>query len=161
MVSGGGLALFAVRLPCLWFTFLPPSPSPRSQSALPLRGRGRLYTLFRRGLTPPAPLRNKPARHWLRAGNRVPSGAWGAMGERRGGRRHPAGGLGGDGGGGQGRGVRRGIFPYFMPDSGIKVLERRGHGGGKLLSRSFPPPEHPQRPIAARDTEGGQRCRRG
>ena len=55
-------------------------------------------------------------------------------------------GLGGDGGGGQGRGVRRGILSCFMPDSGIKVLERRGHGGGKLLSRSFPPPEHPGTP---------------
>ena len=127
-------ANLAVRLPSC-----PHPPDP-----LPLRGRGRLYTLFRRGLTPPAPLRNKPARRWLRAGNKVPSGAWGAMGERRGGRRHPAGGLGGDGGGGEGRGVRRGIISDFMPDSGIKVLERRGHGGGKLLSRSFPPPETPR-----------------
>ena len=151
--SRGGAGFF---LPCqCFFAPIPPTPFPA--------GRGRLYTLFRRGLTPPAPLRNKPARRWLRTGNRVPGGAWGAMGERREGRRHPAGGWA-MGGGGQGRGVRRGILSCFMPDSSIKVLERRGHGGGKLLSRSFPPPKHPgtpKHPIAARDTEGGQRCRRG
>ena len=53
---------------------------PYPPDPLPPWGRGRLYTLFRRGLTPPAPLRNKPARHWLRAGNKASGGAWGAMG---------------------------------------------------------------------------------
>ena len=81
-------ACFLCSLPTLPFVYLPapipPTPFPA--------GRGRLYTLFRRGLTPPAPLRNKPARHWLRAGNRVPGGAWGAMGS-----------------GGEGGGIRRGV----------------------------------------------------
>ena len=120
---------------------------PYPPDPLPPWGRGgRLYTLFRRGLTPPAPLRNKPARRWLRAGNRVPGGAWGAMGERRGGRRHPAEAWVGRWGRRAGKGCPAGHFFCFMPDSGIKVLERRGHGGGKLLSRSFPPPKHPGTP---------------
>ena len=67
--SGGGACLLC-RLPTLPFVYLPapipPTPFPA--------GRGRLYTLFRRGLTPPAPLRNKPARRWLRAGNRASGG---------------------------------------------------------------------------------------
>ena len=161
--EGGDFRLFYARgfAPCIpgaeparrWLfsavsvLLCPYPPDPRSQSALPPWGRGRLYTLFRRGLTPPAPLRNKPARHWLRAGNRVPSGGLGSDGGAAGREETSGGGLGERwGSGGQGRGVRRGILSCFMPDSGIKVLERRGHGGGKLLSRSFPPPKHPGTP---------------
>ena len=57
----GGLVLFAVRLPCLWFTFLPPSPRPRSQSALPLRGRGRPRLFHARGFAPCIPGIRPPA----------------------------------------------------------------------------------------------------
>ena len=152
--SPGGAGFF---LPCqCFFAPIPPTPFPA--------GRGRLYTLFRRGLTPPAPLRNKPARRWLRAGNKVPSGAWGAMGERRGGRRRPAEAWVGRWGRRTGKGCPAGHYFLFYTRFRYKVLERRGYGGGKLLSRSFPPPEHPgtpKHPIAARDTEGGQRYRRG
>ena len=100
--EGGDFRLFYARgfAPCIpgaepgrhWlFSAVSVLLCPYPPDPLPPWGRGgRLYTLFCRGLTPPAPLRNKPARRWLRAGNKVPSGAWGAMGERRGGRRHPA-----------------------------------------------------------------------
>ena len=50
----GGLAVFVACLPCLLLTFLPPSPDPRSQSALP-GGKGETKSLFRRGLRPRHP----------------------------------------------------------------------------------------------------------
>ena len=49
-VPCGGLVLFAARLPCLWFDFLPPSPQPPSPA-----GKGENITLFRRGLRPRHP----------------------------------------------------------------------------------------------------------
>ena len=52
VVPGGGLALFAVRLPCLYLLFCPLSPRPRSQSALPQRGRGRIKVFLCKGLRP-------------------------------------------------------------------------------------------------------------
>ena len=69
----GGLVLFAVRLPCLWFTFLPPSPRPRSQSALPLRGRGRPRLFHARGFAPCISA-TEPARHWGMGANHAPGG---------------------------------------------------------------------------------------
>ena len=78
----GGLALFAACRPCLsgsrrgawrfWsppypafsFIFCPHPPRPRSQSALPLRGRGRLKVYFAGGFAPGTPALNR-LRHWL------------------------------------------------------------------------------------------------
>ena len=55
VVPGGGLALFAVRLPCLYLLFCPLSPRPRSQSALPQRGRGSPKVYFAGGFAPGTP----------------------------------------------------------------------------------------------------------
>ena len=50
VVPCGRLVLFAARLPCLWFAFLPPIPLPPFPA-----GRGRFFSLFRRGLRPRHP----------------------------------------------------------------------------------------------------------
>ena len=47
VVPCGGLVLFAARLPCLWFDFLPPSPLP----PFPV-GRGRFFVFLCKGLRP-------------------------------------------------------------------------------------------------------------
>ena len=122
--EGGDFRLFYARgfAPCIpgaepgrrWlFSAVSVLLCPYPPDPLPRWGRGSLYTLFRRGLTPPAPLRNKPARRWLRAGNRVPGGAWGAMGERRGGRRHPA--VGRWGAAGREGASGGALFPILYP----------------------------------------------
>ena len=48
---GGGLAVFVACLPCLLLAFLPPSPYPRSQSALP-GGKGGSKVILCKGLRP-------------------------------------------------------------------------------------------------------------
>ena len=72
--------MFAVRLPCLYLLFCPLSPRPRSQSALPQRGRGSPKVYFAGGFAPGTPALDRsrhlqplpsghpgaePARHWL------------------------------------------------------------------------------------------------
>ena len=47
VVPGGGRALFVARLPCLWFTFLPPIPLPPFPT-----GRGRFFVFLCKGLRP-------------------------------------------------------------------------------------------------------------
>ena len=56
----GGAAVLLAGFASRITRFFPHPPDPRSQSALPLRGRGRFFGLFRRGLPPPAPLRLNP-----------------------------------------------------------------------------------------------------
>ena len=51
-VLGGGLGDSFKSPPAL---LCPHPPDPRSQSALP-GGKGEIFSLFRRGLAPPAPL---------------------------------------------------------------------------------------------------------
>ena len=53
--QGGGLSFASPAYHAICLPFFPHPPVP-----LPLRGRGRLFTLFRRGLAPPAPLRLNP-----------------------------------------------------------------------------------------------------
>ena len=58
-VCGGGGVLSCLRCHCLPLAFLPLSPRPRSQSALPRRGRGRFLVYFAGGSAPrrsPLPL---------------------------------------------------------------------------------------------------------
>ena len=64
----GRLAFFAARLPCLWFAVLPPSPRPPSRW-----GRGRFFSLFRRGLRPRHPC-IKPFATLTELAKQVPSG---------------------------------------------------------------------------------------
>ena len=72
----GGAACLLCRLlpPCPQLAFLPPiPPSPRSQSALPRRGRGRPRLFHARGFAPCIPA-TEPARHWLDLPIRHPAG---------------------------------------------------------------------------------------
>ena len=62
--SGGGLAVFVACLPCLLLAFLPPSPYPRSQSALP-GGKGEIFVILLQGASPLASPGAGGARHWL------------------------------------------------------------------------------------------------
>ena len=48
---GGGLTVFVACLPCLLLAFLPPSPYPRSQSALP-SGKGEIFAILLQGASP-------------------------------------------------------------------------------------------------------------
>ena len=52
--AGGGLSL-SPAYPAVCFLFAPYPPAPRSQSALPRRGRGETFSLFCRGLRPRHP----------------------------------------------------------------------------------------------------------
>ena len=72
VVPGGGLALFAVRLPCLYLLFCPLSPRPRSQSALPQRGRGSPKVYFAGGFAPGTPALDR-SRHLQTFPNRSPA----------------------------------------------------------------------------------------
>ena len=47
----GGAVVLVARLPCHWFAFLPPSPRPRSQSALP-GGKGGNFSFLMQGASP-------------------------------------------------------------------------------------------------------------
>ena len=74
-VPGGGRARLVVCLPCLCFTFLPPSPRP------PSRREGGDQSFFMQGASPLASPGLSGARHWGRgrttrpAGGRAPYGA--------------------------------------------------------------------------------------
>ena len=60
--------------PCLWLAFFSPSPRPRSQSALPLRGRGEIKVIFMQGASPLASPRPSRKRHGLNLRCRCPAG---------------------------------------------------------------------------------------
>ena len=59
-----GLTVFVDCLPCLLLTFLPPSPYPRSQSALP-GGKGEIFVILLQGASPLASPGAGGARHWF------------------------------------------------------------------------------------------------
>ena len=50
-MPSGGLAFLVACLPCLLLAFLPPSPYPRSQSALP-GGKGEFFVILLQGASP-------------------------------------------------------------------------------------------------------------
>ena len=70
VVPGGGLALFVARLPCLWFTFLPPIPPPPSPV-----GKGEIFSFLMQGASPLASPRLSRKRHWCRGRTTCPAGA--------------------------------------------------------------------------------------
>ena len=72
-VPKGWLARLVACQPCLWLAFFPPSPRPRSQSALPLRGRGSLKVYFAGGFAPGTPALNR-LRHLQTLPCRCPMG---------------------------------------------------------------------------------------
>ena len=65
----GGLAFFLACLPCLWFTFLPPSPLPPSR-----REGGDFKVILCKGLRPLHP-RAEPKRRWEQGRTTHPEGA--------------------------------------------------------------------------------------
>ena len=58
-VPKGWFARLVACQPCLWLYFFPPSPCPRSQSALP-GGKGRIKVIFMQGASPLASPRAEP-----------------------------------------------------------------------------------------------------
>ena len=66
-------------LPCHWLAFLPPSPRPRSQSALPRREGGDFLFSYARGFAPCIPA-TEPGRHWFDFKKPI---LFGVAGERR------------------------------------------------------------------------------
>ena len=62
--AGGGLAVLVACQPCFSFAFFPPSPRPRSQSALP-GGKGETLGYFMQGASPLASPGAEPQLHWL------------------------------------------------------------------------------------------------
>ena len=69
----GRLAFFVAHQPCLQLTFFPPSPDPRSQSALPRREGGDFCFLMQ-GASPLASPGLSRKRHWNRGANHAPGG---------------------------------------------------------------------------------------
>ena len=70
----GGVLFFSPPYPAFSFLYCPHPPSPRSQSALPLRGRGRFLVFLCKGLRPLHPRGLNGARHWLGERWRCPAG---------------------------------------------------------------------------------------
>ena len=78
----GGLACFVACRPCLELTFLPPSPRPRSQSALP-GGKGENHSFLMQGASPLASPGLGGKRHWRwEGGSDTPAGACSSSVER-------------------------------------------------------------------------------
>ena len=69
----GGLACFVACLPCHLFTVFPPSPRPRSQSALP-SGKGETKVISCKGLSPLAAPRLNPGGTGFSFGKQCPKG---------------------------------------------------------------------------------------
>ena len=61
LYPAGGLPSLSPAAPAFGLLYCPPSPRPRSQSALPLRGRGRLKVYFAGGYRPRHPCTESPA----------------------------------------------------------------------------------------------------
>ena len=72
-VPGGGLPCLSPAKPAFRFPFSPYPPSPRSQSALPRRGRGRFLVYFAGGFAPGTPAFNR-FRHSQSLPSRCPAG---------------------------------------------------------------------------------------
>ena len=72
-VPKGWFAFFVACQPCLWLYFFPPSPRPRSQSALP-GGKGEIKVIFMQGASPLASPRPSRKRHGLNLRCRCPMG---------------------------------------------------------------------------------------
>ena len=69
----GGVLFFSPPYPAFSFLYCPHPPSPRSQSALPLRERGRLRLFHARGFAPCIP-GAEPGRHLQPQQKRYPAG---------------------------------------------------------------------------------------
>ena len=72
--AGGWLFRFP-DLPAVAVPFCPHPPSPRSQSALPLRGRGEIFSFLMQGASPLASPGAEPGRRGLNLRWRCPAGA--------------------------------------------------------------------------------------